>query len=174
VIRIAVIGPESTGKSHLSKYLSKQFNCPVIEEYAREYLSKLNRPYTFQDVEKIALEQMKQEDIIVQSKPEIIIVDTELIVIKIWMEHKWSKTPLWLEEKINERKYDLYLLCNTDLGWEYDPLRENPDSGDYFFNLFHQELITRKVNFEIISGNENERVATAIQLVNKIQKANII
>ena len=168
MIRVAVTGPESTGKTFLAEKLSAHFNCPLVEEYARVYLEKLNRPYTYEDVGQIAIAQMKQEDDIILSRPDLLIADTELLVVKIWMEYKYGKTPDWLETKIMERQYDLYLLCVPDIPWIYDPLREHPGLGDYFYQWFRKELSSRKFNFTEISGKEQERTDKAIRAVKSL------
>jgi len=167
MIRVAVTGPESTGKSMLCKSLSLHFNCPMVAEYARIYLENLNRSYTYEDVELIALKQMQQEDEIIKTNPDVLITDTELLVIKIWMQHKFGRMPAWLETKLTERIYDIYLLCDADIPWEYDPLRENPNTGKYFFDLFENELKNRNINYTIIYGDYHHRFNIAVEKINK-------
>jgi len=43
--KIVITGPESTGKSDLTKFLSNHYQCSGVEEYSREYISNINRPY---------------------------------------------------------------------------------------------------------------------------------
>lgn len=164
--RIAVTGPESTGKTILTEKLSAYYHCPMVEEYARKYLENLNRKYDFADVEKIAQEQMKIEDQIIATSPKMLISDTELIVIKIWMEFKYGLVASWLEDTIRKRKFDLYLLCFPDLPWEYDPLRENPGLGEFFFEWYQKELDKRQFNYVVIKGNESERFSSAVLAIN--------
>jgi len=173
MIRVAVTGPESTGKTMLCAQLSNHFGCPVVAEYARTYLEKLNRPYTFEEVEMIALTQLKQESEILNTNPDLLIADTELLVIKIWMQHKFNKIPPWLEMKLAEQEYDLYLLCNADIAWEYDPLRENPGAGKYFFDLYLNELKNRNYNYIVISGNYQQRFDSAVEKIMKIINSRI-
>lgn len=169
--RIAITGPESTGKSTLSMALSQHFNCPLVDEYAREYLSGLHRPYVYEDIETIALQQMKSENILLAANPTMLISDTELIVIKIWMDHRFGIIPHWLEEKIFERRFDLYLLCNVDIEWESDPMREHPQLRDYFFHKYKSELIRYGFPYIIIEGNREERFNKALSGIEGILKA---
>lgn len=166
--RIAITGPESTGKSTLSEKVAKHFKTIWVPEYARNYVGSLNRPYNFNDVEKIAKIQLQQEDALLKKTNRIIFTDTELIVIKIWMEYKFNTVPEWVEKEISNRKYDLYLLCDIDLEWKYDPQREHPHKREYFFNYFKKELENRGFNYKIISGNSQQRMKTATNAVEKL------
>ena len=62
VKKVAIIGPECTGKTELSKYLATRFKTEWVPEYARAYLNKLNRPYDQSDLTKIAHGQLRVED----------------------------------------------------------------------------------------------------------------
>ena len=168
MIRIAVTGPESTGKSTLAEQLAKQYDTVWIPEYAREYLNTLDRPYTFEDVEQIALTQMHREDQSLVNANNFLISDTELLVIKIWMEHKYNSIPSWLEHKIMERKYDLYLLCDIDIPWEFDTQREHPDLREHFFQLYESELKARNFTYRIISGDTETRLQSSVQAINNL------
>ncbi len=91
--------------------------------------------------------------------------DTEFIVYKIWCDDKFGKCHPWILDMIRSHTYDLYLLCNTDLPWEADPLRENPDDRDRLFKLYKQELEDRKLPYVIISGSGKVRLNNAIKAV---------
>ncbi|MFC2113795.1 AAA family ATPase [Bacteroidota bacterium] len=171
MIRIAVTGPESTGKSTLAKKLAEHYNTVWVPEYAREYIERLDHPYTYDEVEQIAITQIHNERAALKFANKVLFSDTELLVIKIWMEHKFNRIPDWLEKKIMERKYDFYLLCNIDIPWESDPQREHPELRKYFFGLYKSELISRGFNFEIISGNAKNRLQSAVALINNIKNS---
>jgi nicotinamide riboside kinase len=140
LIKVAVTGPESTGKTTLSLELAGYYNAAFVPEFAREYLEKLDRPYTYEDVEKIAIRQVSLEDEMILSTEKLLVCDSELIVIKIWMEFKYKKVPSWIIQEISRRHYDIILLCNTDIPWEPDPLREHPELRRYFFILFIKSI----------------------------------
>jgi NadR type nicotinamide-nucleotide adenylyltransferase len=165
LIKVAVTGPESTGKSTLACILANHYQTLWVPEYARDYLDKLNRPYTFNDVEKIAREQVALEDKLRSDAKNLLICDTELIVIKIWMEYKYHQVPDWIVSEIKNRKYDIYLLCNIDIPWEPDPQRENPGLREFFFNWFKKEVDALKGNCIIISGDQQHRTNAAINAI---------
>jgi NadR type nicotinamide-nucleotide adenylyltransferase len=165
--KIAITGPECTGKSTLSKQLAEHFNTVYVEEYARKYIDKLNRPYHQEDILEIAKGQKKREEKKQKQANKILFSDTELIVTKIWSEVKYQNCHPWILEQIDNQDYDLYLLCNIDLTWKEDPQREHPHLREHLFNLYKNELKDRNLNFEIISGTEKERFENALRLIKK-------
>lgn len=166
--RIAITGPESTGKSSLCRHLAKHYNTLWVEEYARSYIDDIKRPYNLDDIIKIAKGQLINENRIAEKASGVLFCDTELIVTKIWSEHKFGVCPEWILNNIQNYKYDFYLLCNIDLDWEPDPQREHPNLRQYFFDLYKQELEKRDFNFGIVSGKGDERLQNAIKLLNNL------
>ena len=165
--KIAIVGPESTGKSSLSESLSNYFKTYFVPEVARDYLNNLRSNYEEYDLLVIAKKQIEVEDLISSNVGDLLICDTTLLVIKIWSQVKYNHCNSWILEEENRRKYDLFLLCDIDLEWGFDPLREHPDKRDFLFNLYYQSLLTSNATFEIISGKGNERVNNAITVINK-------
>jgi nicotinamide riboside kinase len=149
--KIIVTGPESSGKTTLSKNLSQHLNSKLVNEFARYYLQKNNNKYNFESLLEIAQNQLKLEN----QKSQIIICDTDLITIKIWSEYKFGKCDSWILDKINTQKKEqrIYLLCKPDINWEYDPQRENELDRDKLFNIYKKELISLEHKFWIIKGN---------------------
>ncbi|MBS1951916.1 MAG: Ribosylnicotinamide kinase [Cytophagales bacterium] len=166
--KVCVIGPECTGKTDLSKYLAEFYQTPWVEEYARAYLNKLGRSYDQVDLLKIAHGQLRMEDEWVYEANRLLICDTNLIVIKIWSEHKYGNCDPDILKKINERAYDHYLLTNIDVPWENDIQREHPDKREYFWQRFKEEIIKTGVPYTEISGSRDERRKKAIDAINKI------
>lgn len=165
--RIAVIGPESTGKTTLCRELADHFKTVWVPEYAREYVEKLARPYTFSDIELCAKKQLEQEDELLQKANQFIFCDTELIVAKVWCEDVFKTCPASIENEISKRKYDLYLLTIPDLPFKEDPVRENPHRREYFFELYKRELEERGFAYEIIRGKNNSRSENAMKIIKK-------
>lgn len=166
--KIAIVGPESTGKTYLAAQLASYYNCLWVPEYAREYLTQLNKPYAKEDVEHIARMQMEYEDVLEIESPRMLICDTNLLVIKIWMEHKYGKCPKWIDEEIKKRKYALHLLTSPDIPYEEDPLREHPHLGLYFFEKFESLLQSLKLTYCVISGKYQQRLRKAIEAINTL------
>jgi NadR type nicotinamide-nucleotide adenylyltransferase len=166
--RIAITGPESTGKSWLSKRLAEYFDTVWVEEYVREYLELNGVNYHYEDILRIAEGQKAREDMAINKANKLLFSDTEPIVTKIWSEVVYSKCDPWIENEIATHPYDLYLICYPDLPWEPDPLRENPDNRLELFELYLEELSTKGYNFKIVKGVGEERLKNAVRFVKDI------
>ena len=177
--KIVIIGPESTGKSTLCDQLAQHFNTYWCPEFAREYLQTHGKDYKYPDLINIAKGQIALEEEYAFSlknelslpgkvPSDLLFIDTNLYVMKVWSEFVFNDCDPWILDNIVERKYDLYLLCNTDLPWINDELREYPDKAvrEKLYNIYEDLLINQRVPWVEIKGNYEERLAIAIQAVN--------
>jgi NadR type nicotinamide-nucleotide adenylyltransferase len=169
--KIAVTGPESTGKSALAQLLADHYLTVWVPEFARVYLLQQDRPYNYSDILKIARGQRKSERALAKIARKIMFSDTELLVTKIWCDVKYGVCHQWILDGIEMQSYDLYLLCDVDLPWEPDPLREHPDSRKYLFDLYRKELDERKLNYRVVSGLDDARFKNALGFVEEILKS---
>ena len=169
MIRIAVTGPESTGKSSMVEQLAKHYGGSIVPEFAREYLTILNRPYTADDVEIIARKQIEQEEAFSENS-NIILCDTDLLVCRIWMEVVFGACPDWLVAESRKQRYSHTLLMNIDIPWEPDPLREHPHLREELFNRYRTILIEDQRSFTIISGMNEARFENAKSAINHLYK----
>ena len=164
-IRIAITGPESTGKTSLATELASHYNTLWVPEFSRSYLEELGRPYNEEDLVKIAKGQRKWEKDRIPQAKNYLFCDTDMFVMKIWSLHKFGRVDEQIQNWLDKKEYSLYLLCYPDLQWTSDPLRENPDGGDYFFKEFESELKDASVDYVVIRGKGNERLQTAINAI---------
>jgi NadR type nicotinamide-nucleotide adenylyltransferase len=168
VKKVCVIGPECTGKTELSRFLGEHYQTTWVEEYARAYLNKLNRPYEQFDLTKIAHGQLRMEDEWAYDANRVLICDTNVLVVKIWSEFKFGNCDEEILRKMNERKYDLYLLTYIDIPWQEDPQREHPDKREQLWKIYRDELATMGAPVVEIAGSREERQKKAIEAINKI------
>ncbi|MDD3859407.1 MAG: ATP-binding protein [Bacteroidales bacterium] len=163
--KIVLTGPESTGKSTLTKLLAECFSAPYVTEIAREYILNLNRSYTYKDVVEIAKLQIETENLIMNSGHEYVFFDTDLIITKVWLMHCFGKYPEWLNEAIKSTAADLHLLCYYDLIWEPDPLRENPDIRPELYEKYKSEIIQYGLDYSVVKGFSKHRFDNAKEIV---------
>ncbi len=184
--KIVIIGPESTGKSTLCKQLAMHYNTLCFPEFAREYLEKNGTTYTFDDLATIAKGQLKLEEEYEQkninhqlystfnTQHPTLFLDTDMIVMKVWCEYVFGKCHQFILDEIEIRKYDLYLLCNIDLPWVKDELREYPDEKprQELFEIYKNILENQTTPWQLISGFGDDRLQHAIHAVNEIMGHN--
>jgi len=167
--KIVVIGPESTGKSTLCEELAQHYDSMWCPEFAREYLLTNGTQYTYEDLLTIAKGQLAMEDefatMIHHTKP--LFIDTDMYVMKVWSEFVFGKCHRFILEQIVERQYDLYLLCNVDLPWVKDELREYPDlvSRKKLYHIYKDCMINQSVPWIEISGTDDQRLKRAIDAI---------
>jgi len=162
-----VLGPECTGKTDLSMFLAAHYGTVWVAEYARAYLGKLGRKYDQADLLKIAHGQLRMEDEWLRDAKDLLICDTNLVVIKIWSEVKYGSCDEEIIETMATRAYDLYLLTYIDVPWEDDPLREHPQRREELYNLYVAELKKLATPFVEIRGSIEQRRNTAIEAIQK-------
>ncbi len=176
--KIVVIGPESTGKSSLCEQLALHYNTVWCPEYARAYLLAHGMNYSYADLLTIAKGQLDLEDrsaAALENKsrantPPLLFIDTNMYVMKVWSEFVFGNCHQWIIDQIVRRKYDLYLLCNTDLPWVADELREYPDlkTREKLFHIYKDILVNQDSPWVEISGTEGRRFEVAVEAVERL------
>jgi NadR type nicotinamide-nucleotide adenylyltransferase len=166
-MRFAITGPESSGKTTLAKELAFRNNGVWIPEFAREYLESLPHSYTVNDLDHIAKGQLKlwQES---ESNTHTFF-DTEMLVMKIWSEFKYQKCSPFILSALEQQSFDHYFLCRPDIEWEEDPLREHPEKREELFELYLNELTSRKLPFTIVEGDLENRIENCQLIISELK-----
>lgn len=173
IVKVVLFGPESTGKTTLSKHLARHYNTVWTPEYAREYLQKKwnNERKTCEnsDLLPIARGQMELENKLAKKADKLLVCDTDLLETKVYSEEYYGGyvNPK-LEEAAIENTYDLYLLTYIDTPWEEDDLRDRPDERLEMFKAFENTLKKYNRPYILLKGNKKVRLELAIQEIDKI------
>lgn len=164
--KIFLTGPESTGKSTLCLQLAEHFNTVCIPEYARSYTEKLNRPYVYDDLCKIYREQIQQVENPPPSENKPVFYDTGLFISKVWFEQVYGKAPKELVKVIGNLKNDFYILCQTDIEWQPDRVRENSgQKRDFLFQEYQRQLELYGKEFAVLRGRGSQRFKNALEIL---------
>ena len=171
--KVVVIGPESTGKSTLCEELAEHYKTLWCPEFARKYLDKNGKDYNYDDLLTIAKGQIQLEESqlsAVNNQQSAVFIDTDMYVMKVWCEFAFNKCHSWILNQIAIRKYDLYLLCNIDLPWVKDELREYPDvaTRNKLYHFYKEAMINQQVPWVDISGNYSDRFKKATTAIDMI------
>ena len=172
--KIVIIGPESTGKSTLCEQLAQHYDTMWCPEFAREYLLTNGTSYGYYDLLNIAKGQIavEEEFASMAGNQQLLFIDTDMYVMKVWCEFVFGNCHRFILDKLVDRQYDLYLLCNIDLPWTKDELREYPDlqTRQKLYNMYEDLMINQPVPWVDIRGDYEERLQKAIVATDKLLK----
>jgi NadR type nicotinamide-nucleotide adenylyltransferase len=170
MIKIVITGPESTGKTTLANQLVDHFETGLVAEYARRFIDKLERDYVEADLLEIAKGQLELENRQLQKAKNVLICDTDLITIKIWSEYKFGSCDPQILEWIEGSGNDHYLLCGTDVEWQFDVQREHPHDREKLYDIYKKELIFYKKKYTEITGDQKQRFQKVTKLISSFLK----
>jgi NadR type nicotinamide-nucleotide adenylyltransferase len=153
--RLCLIGPECTGKSTLAERLAGELGTSWSPEFAREYVLRVGRELTADDVPRIAAGQIANEDRAAATASGIVVLDTDLVSTVAYARHYYGACPEWIERAADARRADLYLLMDTDVPWQVDAARDS--SRPHTLNAFRAVLEALACNWRVVGGRWDER-----------------
>jgi len=189
MLKIAIVGPESSGKTTLAEALMYHYKGLYVSEVAREYLAELDRPYEEQDLLSIArslqelhagaADMAHEQEALIGGPPlrepgpvrTPIFYDTDTLNLRIWSLEKYGRVHPEIDAMVRDTGYTWRLLCRPDIPWEPDPLRENPHDRDRLFAIWERELQTLGLPYTIIEGTEEQRMRAAMNIVDVLLQA---
>lgn len=175
VQRVALVGPESCGKSYLSEKLAEHFDTVFVEEYGRTYCEKFGMDSTDLDFAHVAGGQLYREDEMALQANKWLFCDTELIVTQVWSEVYFKgRCQPWIYWANHARRYVHFLLCAPDIPWVNDGLREYEKERGWMFERLKEELECRELPYTLISGSFDERWNKAVDAVKKLSELKTI
>ena len=164
--RICVTGPECTGKTTLAQRLATHFRAELVPEAARLYAERVNRELRVTDVELIAAEHIAMADEAARSVIDrgggALVLDTDLVSTTVYGRDYYDFTSEWLESETQRRVADIYLLCDVDVPWVSDGIRDRPSDRESMFTLFADALLMLAVPVVVIRGDWDERWRRAL------------
>lgn len=163
MFKVGIIGPESSGKSTLARYLAKRYKGVYVPEYAREYVERKGTTevtwdelcaiahHQIEEMESLySISERSERSVLCQAKP--VFFDTELIITKVWFDYAFGRVPEWLNENIHRFKMDVYLLTYPDIAWVPDPARSNGSDAirKELFDRYEAEIQALDIPYYII------------------------
>jgi len=173
IIKVVMFGPESTGKTTLSKQLARHYNTVWAPEFARDYLQDVwnneRRTCEQKDIIPIAIGQIKLENDLVKKASKLLFCDTDLLETKVYsVEYYGGYVDPLLDEAAQNNKYDLYFLTYVDVPWEADDLRDRPTYREEMFLAFKKALDDAGKKYIILKGDKKTRLQTAVKYVDAL------
>jgi NadR type nicotinamide-nucleotide adenylyltransferase len=171
VKRIAVFGPESTGKTRLAETLAGHFGVAWVPEYAREF-GEREGVIGLEDMIPIAREQWRREDEAAAKAERLLICDTDALTTMLWSDLLYGTCPEELRRGADKRakNYALYLLLDIDVPFAPDPQRcfPEPEDRERCARVWRGALERRGLPFVVIRGDWPERERAAIAAVEQV------
>ncbi len=168
VIRVVLTGSESTGKTTLAEQLARHYGAELVPEFVRAYAERKGGEIEFSDHGPIARGQMALEDEHIARAGRLVVQDTDLLSTVVYCNHYFGRCPPWIDEAAAARRPDLYLLCEIDLDWIADGVRDRGHLRDEMQQLFREAVHASGVAAVAITGTGNERLERAIDAIDAL------
>jgi NadR type nicotinamide-nucleotide adenylyltransferase len=172
LIRVVVTGSESTTKTTLAEQLSRHYRAELVPEFVREYAEARHGVVQFSDHGPIARGQMALEDAAIARGNPLVVQDTDLLSTVVYCEHYFGKCPAWIAEAARQRAPDLYLLCEIDVPWVADGMRDRGHMREEMQLLFREAVKQSGAPVAVIMGDRRERFARATDAIDALLLAN--
>jgi NadR type nicotinamide-nucleotide adenylyltransferase len=169
MIKVVLVGSESTGKTELARRLGEYFDAPVSEEFVRTYAAERPGGLGFGDHGPIAKGQMALEDAAIDRARDLVILDTDLVSTVVYCNHYFGRCPEWIELEAIARAGELYLLMQPDIPWVADGVRDRGNRRDEMHELFRTKLIAMRLNYTEICGERDARFDSAVAAVKRLR-----
>lgn len=171
-LRLAIVGPESCGKSTLAHELTASLveagvAALCVDEYARDYYAERVYAPTPADVLVIARGQLEREAQ-AACHAEVLVCDSTVLTCVIWAEVAFGRAEPALAGLNRPQDYALTLLACPDLPWHPDPLRSHPDQRDWLYGLYRAALEAAGVAPVPIRGLGNARLEAALAAIRQV------
>lgn len=181
VIKVAILGAESTGKTTLSRDLAEYFDSFWVPEYMRTYLQEKwddkQLSCTWEDLLPIAQGQTALENKLAKqtaqlpSKNRYLFCDTSLFELMVYANWYYGDCPEALAKAALAHHYDLILLTKVDIPWIADDLRDSPYQREEISEYFASQLTHHQKPFCRIGGDRDERVRQVVDWLSKLSQA---
>ena len=151
--RIGIIGPESTGKTTLSKEIAEKYHGTYVPEYAREYVEKKGTTeVTYEELCEIAKKQIERLQVTCYG---LEVYDTELIITKVWFDYAFGHWPEWLDKAIKDYPMDVYVILYPDIPWVPDKARSNGSDAIRLelFERYKKEVEALGIEYYLVKHN---------------------
>ena len=165
VIRIAILGAESTGKTSLSLRIAHSLESlglkvSVVPEVLREWCDARSRTPLQHEQASIAQQQADRTFSIASGW---VIADTSPLMTAIYSDFIFQDKSLYADALMHQSQFDLTLLMGLDVAWVPDGLqRDGEHVREPIDAMLRQALSTGSIPFKVIYGQHDARLNAAL------------
>lgn len=133
VRRVAVLGPESTGKTELCKRLAHIYSTRFVPEPARALAEARGGTIDPAAIHLWVRTQVASEEAVARRANRVLFSDTNATTAAFWSRRLWGDIPPDMPKHTANRDYDLVLVCRDDVPFVGLPERDLPDARRKMF-----------------------------------------
>ncbi|MBO9201051.1 MULTISPECIES: AAA family ATPase [Niastella] len=167
VLKVVVLGTESTGKTTLTEKLADYFKCNKVMEAGRDLIPDSNE-FSINDLHLVAEEHAKRIDEAADGSSPLIIIDTDIHITRSYCHFSFEKELDVPAAIYHSNKAQLYLYLNNDVDYFQDGTRLSKEDRDRLDGFHRQELQRANIDLVEIKGNWEERFQLAIAHIKKL------
>ena len=168
MIRVVLTGSESTGKSTLAEQLAARYGAECVPEFVRGFAERKGAPIEYSDHGAIARGQIALEDEHIARAGRLVVQDTDLLSTVVYCRHYFGACPPWIEESAHARRPDLYLLCEIDLPWVADGVRDRGHLREEMQQQFRDTAMASGAAVAIVTGVGESRLERAVEAIDAL------
>src|SRR3954468_22682149 len=161
VRHVVITGSECTGKSTLARQLADRHSAECVPECVPQFARTMGGRLQFTDHGPIARGQIGLEDEYCGRAKHLLIHDTDLLSTVIYCRHYFGRCPEWIEAAAADRRGDLYIVCDIDVPWIADGMRDRGDRRQEMHKTFLTAITESGARWELVSGDEGTRLSRA-------------
>lgn len=169
LFRVVVTGSECTGKTTLATQLAEVYSAELVPEFVRGFSVSMGGRIQFTDHGPIARGQMALEDEHATGATGLLIHDTDLLSTVLYCRHYFDRCPDWIAGAAVDRRPNLYLVCDIDVPWMPDALRDRGDRREEMHALFTSAVEESGAKWALMTGNETTRLGKARELIDSMR-----
>ena len=168
LIRVVLIGSESTGKSVLARELAEYYGAELVPEFVRDFAVRKGSPVELADTDAIAHGQIALEDEHAARAKRLLILDTDLLSTVVYSGHYYGECPKGIADAARDRNPDLYLLLEIDVPWVPDDVRDRPNHRADMQQLFRDAVAQSGAEYAVVEGSWEERTSRARAAIDRV------
>ena len=170
VIRVALLGAESTGKTSLSQHITDALlgqgqMAVYVPEVLREWCQMNGRTPALHEQRQIAQQQAER---IFSIREGWVIADTTPLMTAVYSDYVFNDPSLYEEALELQAQFDLTLVMGLDVAWVPDGLqRDGEHVRQPVDHLIRQAMSKRQLPFKVIYGQDQARLNAALLAISQ-------
>jgi len=166
---VVFLGAPSTGKTTLCQALAERLETAWVPEFGRTYWEahQVERRLTPGQLLEIATGHRLLEEQSVMHARSALLIDTNATTTRLFCQDYHGTTTPELDALAAAtcERYDVVFLCDDDIPYDNTSDRSGEMKRGEFQSRIREDLVARKIPFTTLSGDLEQRIATAIRIL---------